>query len=206
MRKLYGTSKSRASRSILVLEELGLEYEHVPLGRELYDQKSSARQQLNALNPNGHIPVLDDDGFIIWESMAINLYLAERYGGSLWPTDATARGKLYQWSLWAQTEIDRKDWEMARRLKDAAALEAATRAKVAALTILDGALALSPCLLGDAFTIADLNVASTLSEPHEEGKIDWQRLDPFDLGLPHLGRWLEACTTRDSWQRVRGLP
>lgn len=202
MLTLYGTSKSRASRSILALEELGLAYEHLPYGLALRDPGSEERARLNSLNPNGHIPVLDHDGFIVWESMAINLYLGETFGGPLWPGDARSRGRLYQWSFWAQTEMDRRDWDVARRTEDGSVRERVTRAKVAALTVLDGALAATPYLLGEAFTLADLNVASTLSEPHEGGRIDWQRLDPAEFGLAHLTGWLERCTSRASWRRV----
>ncbi len=205
MLRLYGTSKSRASRSILALEELGLEYEHVPWGRALLDPQSGERQSLNAMNPNGHIPVLDHDGFVIWESMAINLYLGESFGGPLWPDDATTRGRIYQWSFWAQTEMDRRDWDVARRTEDEAVRERVTEAKVAALTVLDDALGSSSYLLGDAFSLADLNVASTLSEPHEGGRIDWQRLDPNDFGLGRLGDWLARCTSRPAWRRVADL-
>jgi len=201
-RTLYGTSRSRASRSILALEELGLDYVHVPFGSELRDPESAERRVLNSLNPNGHVPVLDDDGFIVWESMAINLYLGETCGGPLWPGDVRARGLTYQWSIWAQTEVDRPDWAAVRRGGDAAALEAMTSAKIAALSVLDRALTTTPYLLGETFTLADLNVASTLSEPHEGGRIDWQRLDPFEIGLPHLGVWLTRCTGRPSWRRV----
>ena len=118
MLTLYGTAKSRASRSLLALEELGLPYTHVALGRELRDPASDQRKLLNSLNPNGHVPVLDHDGFLIWESMAINLYLAETFPSPLWPRDASSRGRVYQWSFWAQTEMDRKDWELPRRSGD----------------------------------------------------------------------------------------
>jgi glutathione S-transferase len=203
---LYGTSKSRASRSILALEELGLAYRHVPLGAELRDPGSEARALLNGFNPNGHIPVLVDDDFVIWESMAINLYLGAKHGGPLWPAHPRNLGLTFQWSLWAQTEVDRPDWNLARRSGDEARIARVTEDKVRALGVLDAALASAQWLAGDSFTMADLNVASTLSEPHEGGRIDWQRLDPFELGLPALGRWLERCTARASWRRVANLP
>ena len=202
MLKLYGTSKSRAARSILALEEFGLAYEHIPFGKTLRDPGSEQRRVLNSLNPNGHVPVLDHDGFVIWESMAINLYLAETFENHLWPSDAKSRGRIYQWSFWAQTEMDRKDWELVRRSDDADALKRMTNAKVVTLSVLDRALASRPYLVGDSFTLADLNVASTLSQPNEEGKIDWQRLDAMEIGLVHLGDWLRRCTQRDSWKRV----
>lgn len=55
-------------------------------------------------------------------------------------------------------------------------------------------------------SFADLNVASSLSQPNEEVKIDWQRLDPVDLGLLALGDWLERCMSRSSWERVAEYP
>jgi glutathione S-transferase len=202
---LYGSAKSRASRSILALEELGLPCTHVALGRELRNPASEERKLLNSVNPNGHIPVLDHDGFLIWESMAINLYLAEAFASPLWPADAQSRGRIYLWSFWAQTEMDRKDWELPRRSGDTEAIARVTEAKIATLGILDRALASSPYLLGDAFTLADLNVASTLSQPNEDGRIDWQRLDPAEHNLPRLADWLARCTRRESWQRVAAL-
>jgi glutathione S-transferase len=97
---LYGTAKSRASRSIVALEGLGIRYEHVPL---VPVPGSSDRELLERINPNGHIPVLDDDGLIVWESMAINLYLGDRHRGPLWPSDPADRALVYQWSFWTQT-------------------------------------------------------------------------------------------------------
>ena len=201
---LYGPSRSRASRSLVALEELGLAYRHVSLFEG--GDSPAVREKLNALNPNSHVPVLDDGGFILWESMAINLYLAERYGAPpLWPSSPRDRGLVYQWSFWSQSEMDRPDWNQARRSGDDARIAEVRRAKIARLGVLDRALDDRAWLLGDAFSFADLNVASTLSEPHEGGRIDWQRLDPFEIGLPALGGWLSRCTSRESWRKVRDL-
>ena len=71
MLKLYGTAKSRSARCLWALEELGLKYEHVPV--ETTKAKSADHLRVN---PNGHVPALEDNGQIFWESMAINLYLA----------------------------------------------------------------------------------------------------------------------------------
>ncbi len=203
MIRLYGTALSRASRSLLALEELSLAYEHVPL---VPRPGTEDREILMRLNPNGHIPVLDDGGLIVWESMAINLYLAGKHGGPLWPVGAANRAAILQWSLWAQTEMDRRDWDQARRSGDAGRIASARGERVATLRVLDAALADRPYLLGEAFTLADLNVASTLSQPNEGGLIDWERLDPADHGLAALAGWLARCVTRPSWTRVRALP
>ena len=201
---IYGSSKSRASRSILALEELGLEYVHVPLNPHA---SAEQRAQLDALNPNRHAPVIDDDGLIVWESMAINLYLGDRYGRPpLWPATPRERAIVYQWSVWSQTEVDRPDFAAVRRSGDPERIAATRAIKVKALAVLDGALRDRAYLLGGEFSLADLNVAATLSEPHEGGKIDWERLDPFALGLPKLGDWLARCTSRASWRKVAAFP
>src|SRR5689334_16590329 len=97
MLKLFGQARSRASRSLWMLEEIGIPYEHVPV--RPYTESRAA--DYLRLNPNGHIPTLDDDGLVLWESLAINLYLAERYAvAPLWPAGAQDHGRIYQWSLW----------------------------------------------------------------------------------------------------------
>lgn len=103
MIRLYGTAQSRARRSLWALEELGLKYEHFPVG---FDGATRKPDYLR-INPNGHVPALDDDGFIIWESMAINLYLAEEHGKSpFWPSSVHGHGSCYQWSFFGMTEIE----------------------------------------------------------------------------------------------------
>ena len=103
MIKLYGTSMSRAARSLWALEEVGVKYEHVPVG---FTGELRKPEYLK-VNPNGHMPALDDNGTLLWESMAINLYLAEKYGKApLWPSTVEGHGACYQWSLWAMTEVE----------------------------------------------------------------------------------------------------
>ena len=198
---LYGSARGRASRSLICLEELGLGYEPVPLKPW---ESEAERARLLALNPNARVPVLDDNGLVVWESMAINLYLGDRYGGPLWPTIAADRAWLYQWSIWAQTSIDVMARHMARFGKDPVAKAAAESERLAALAILDKALAGRPYLLGEAYTLADLNVATTLSEPWENGLVDGN-LDPVEHGLAALACWLARCTSRPSWAKVRSL-
>jgi glutathione S-transferase len=202
MLTLYGSSQGRPSRSLIALEELGLAYEQVPL--KPWDNAADA-ERLAALNPNARVPVLDDDGLVVWESMAINLYLGDRYGGPLWPADARDRARLYQWSLWSQTSIDVMARHRARFSKYPDVKAKGEAERLAALTILDGALVDRPYLLGEAFTLADVNVATTLAEPWEDGRIDGD-LDAAAHGLPGLADWLARCTSRPSWANVRALP
>src|SRR5215469_14412446 len=127
---LYGAAQGRASRSLICLEELALAYEHVPLKPW---ESQADKAQLLALNPNARVPVLDDDGLVVWESMAVNLYLGDRYGGPLWPTAPADRARLYQWSLWGQTSIDVMARHKARHGKDLEAKAAALAERLAAL-------------------------------------------------------------------------
>lgn len=203
MLTLYGPSRSRAARSLVALEELGLAYRHVPLNPHT---GPADRAALDAINPNGHVPVLDDDGLIVWESMAINLYLADKCGGALWPESVADRALTYQWTIWAQTEIDRQDWNRTRRSGDAAQIQSDRDELIRALAILDRALAGRDYLLGETFTIVDVNLATTLSQPNELGLIGWQKLDAAGAGLSNLASWLGRCMARPSYETVRGLP
>jgi glutathione S-transferase len=201
MLTLYGAPQGRASRSLVALEEMGLTYAHVPL--KPWDSEVD-KARLAALNPNLRVPVLDDDGLVVWESMAINLYLGDRYGGPLWPATPADRARLYQWSLWGQTSIDVMARHRARYGEDAEAKARALAERLAALTILDRALADRPWLLGSAFSLADVNLATTLVEPWEGGRIDGD-LDPASEELSHLTDWLARCVGRPSWAKVAAM-
>jgi glutathione S-transferase len=200
--RLYGAAHGRASRSLIALEELGVAYEHIPLAPW---ERPEDRERLLELNPNGRVPVLEDGELVLWESMAINLYLGDRFGGPLWPRTAHDRGRMYQWSVWAQTSIDVMARHRARFSDNAAAKARAEAERLEALAILDRALTGRDWLLGEAFTLADVNVAATLNEPWEKGLIDGD-LDPAEHGMSALGDWLRRCTGRESWTRVRALP
>ncbi len=120
---LHGAASSRASRSLLALEELGLPYKQVPLNPWA---ETADAETITSINPNARVPVLEDDGLILWESMAINLYLGDRYGDTpFWPQLPRDRARVYQWSLWSQTEIDVRARHMARFSGDAATKQGA---------------------------------------------------------------------------------
>jgi glutathione S-transferase len=201
MLKLYGTSKSRSARSLWALEELGAKYEHVPT--EVAKAKSP---EILKINPNGHIPALEDDGVCLWESMAINLYLAEKYGkGSLWPASVEDHGNSYKWSFWAITEVEphlltllsHKLFLPADQRDEKKAAEA-TSALKAPLAVLEAALNGREYLLGNSFSIADLNVASVLT---------FATYVKFDFsGTPAVQGWLQKCLGREASKKVRSLP
>ena len=200
MTKLHGTSRSRSARSLWALEELGVTYEHLPMPTT--EAKSAAHLKLN---PNGHVPVLEDDGVVVWESMAINLYLADKYGkNSLWPSDPAGRAEAYKWSFFAMTEVEpllitilRNRVMNAPENRDEKAAQAAVEALQAPLNALDQSLKGKEYLLGKNFTIADLNVAAVMS---------WIPMMKLDLSAwPNVAAWLQKCLGRDANKKVRGL-
>lgn len=197
--KIYGSSKSRAARSLWAAEELGLKYDHIPVA----PSEAKSAEHLKH-NPNGHVPVLEDDGHTVWESMAINLYLAEKYGkNSLWPAES-AHGDVFKWSFWAMTEVEPHLMTllMQRVLlpadqRDEKAAQKAVDSLKGPLGVLNHALTGKEYLTGNTFTIADLNVASVLS---------WAAMMRLDMSAtPAVGDWLKRCLGREANTKVRAL-
>jgi glutathione S-transferase len=198
MIKLYGSSMSRAGRSLWALEEAGVKFEQVLVAE-------TRKPEYLKINPNGHVPTLDDNGTILWESMAINLYVAEKYGKPpLWPSSVEGHGACYQWSLWCMTEVETSliDVFMHRMMlpaeqRDEKVAVAALEKLKAPLKVLDDHLQKSDYLLGKEFTIADLNVASTLSIA---------QYIQLDLApTPKAQKWLQKCLERPAHQRVGAM-
>lgn len=200
MVKLHGTSKSRSARSLWALEELGVKYEHV--ATEVAKAKSPENR---AVNPNGHLPTLDDGGTIIWESQAINLYLAEKYGqGSLWPASVADHGHAYQWSFWAVTELEGNLLNLLMHKlflppdqRDEKKAADAINAVKAPLAVLEAVLKSHEYILGNTFTIADLNVAGILM---------FGNYVKFDhSATPAVEAWLKKCFSREAFKKVQSL-
>ena len=102
--RVYGYARSRTLRTLWMLEELGLPYDHVDLSSQAGGTRTP---DFLKINPAGHIPAIDDDGFKLSESMAINLYLAKKHG-KLQPATPQGEAKALQWSFWAAHEVDRQ--------------------------------------------------------------------------------------------------
>lgn len=196
--KLYGATTSRAIRCMWMLEELGLEYEQIPTDHRAGEHHSP---EYTALNPNQHVPTLVDGDLVLWESIAINLYLAERYDGGLWPHSVEGRGLAYQWSLWGVTEVEQLLATVARQrrlyprdMRDPPQAAAAEAAAQKPLGILDVSLRDCAWLAEERFTVADLNLASIVS---------YALVARMDLSaFPDLERWLTACTGRPAHRKL----
>ena len=200
MIQLHGVRMSRASRCMWMLEEIGLRYESVPVSFAGDVQKPDYKK----LNPNARVPTLvDEDGTVIWESMAINLYLVEKYDGGFRPKGDAERGHLLQWSFWGVTEIEPGLIQaflhraMLPEAQRNASLGDAGEAQLQRpLPVLDAELGRRPFLLGDRFSAADLNVASVL------GIAPMARVDLAKF--PNVARWLGACTSRPAAKKTFG--
>ncbi len=197
MIKLYGVPMSRAARSIWAIEEVGVEYELVPTSF-LGDSK---KPEYLAINPNGRIPTLIDGDLTLFESMAINLYLARKYDGGLQPKTLEDEARAVQWSFWGMTELEPSLMQMVLNKvmlpepqRDAEAVKAAEAAIQKPLRVLDDTLAERTHLVSDTFTIADLNVASVLSMAQFVG---------FDFSsFANVQRWYAAATSRPAFGRA----
>jgi glutathione S-transferase len=198
--KLYGIPQSRAMRCLWMLGETGQPYEMVPVATINGKITDPA---LHRVNPNDKMPALVDGEVRIFESLAINIYLAEKYAAELKAKSPAEAGAIAQWSLWAANEIEQpsNDWATHTFLRPPeqrdAAIAAAAEAKLdRALGILNGALKGREWLVGDRFTVADLNVAS----------VCYRLLQYPDLAnFPDMKRWFEACWARSAAQHARKL-
>ena len=200
MLRIYGSANSRALRTLWMVGELGLKYEHKDwLPRSPETQTADYR----AVNPNARVPTIDDDGFILSESMAINLYLAKKHKSPLYPSDPKNEALAWQWSLWETDRLDRQIVDYVRHTvalpeaeRKASVAEAAWKAVVPAFDVLETALGESEWLAGPAFSVADLNVAGAL---YRALSID------VSAKWPRLHAWLQRCWDRPAAKKARAL-
>ena len=199
MLRLYGSARSRGLRVLWMAGELGLTYDH----KDWLPRSPETRTpEFRALNPNLRVPVIDDDGFILSESMAINFYLAKKHKSPLYPSDPRHEALALQWSLWETDRLDRQivnyvrhsqELPEAERKPDLA--EAAWKEIVPAFDALEAALAKSEWLAGPAFSVADLNVASALYRALVVDLAKW----------PRLKAWLHRCWERPPAKKARAM-
>ena len=188
--KIYGPERSRAGRCLWTAREAGVEFERVDVDRTERDGA------FRKINPNGKFPAMQDGDLTLFESLAINLYIAKTYAfGSLYPSSANEEACCLQWTLFAANEVEPHlivclierlmKPEGARDIAKAAAAEAACQP---AFKVLEEILASRAYLLGDAFTIADLNLASCM----EFGPMAQVDMSAY----PKVSDWLSRCLGR----------
>lgn len=207
---IHGVYRSRATRPLWLLGELGLPFTHVPViqAYRLADPGAegaplnTASPEFMAINPMGEIPVLEEDGLVLTESLAITLHLARKHGGELAPRDAAEAAQTDQWMLFGATALETPGLELmftivrgeAETPEGAAKMAAAEAALARPLRRLEAHLQGRDWLLGDRFTVADLMVAECL----RYGQTHKPLLTPF----PRVADWIGRCQARPAFQAM----
>jgi len=203
--RIYGTAASRAARPLWVAQELGLDYQHIALP---YLGGATRTPEFLKVNPNGRIPVVDDDGLLVWESMACSMYLAERFLGSdglsLAARTHAERAEILRWTFWVVTECEKDALQflmhamlMPPERRKPQLAEESLRHLAGPLRILEGHLQDRPYLAGERFTVADICVASVLA---------WvEGADALMGQCPQVRDWLQRCLARPAFQSVRNM-
>lgn len=197
MIKIYGSPKSSAGRVFWMLEELNLPYEAVKINMREKEHKSETYLKLN---PNGKVPCLTEGEFVIWESVAINNYLAEKYAPQLLGTTPETRGLAQQWSLWAMLELQKPIIDIfiqkvfvPEERRDLALIERSEKACPPLFKILDNTLSSRKYLAGEDFTVADLNMASVVAIAK-----------PIQMDISaykNINAWMDALSQRPSFKK-----
>ena len=207
--KVFGTPMSRAMRALWMCRELGIPFEHVT--GHFADGSAKTTEYL-AINPNGRIPAIQDGDFTLYESMAINLYLARRHPGPLTLSTLEDEARAWQWSFWVMTEVEKplvtvllqrmqfppgspeEKYFQQRQPRDAKKESDSLNELTKPFAVLENELTRRQWLVGDRFTVADLNVASVMA---------WAPLAKIDLSpVPRIAEWLGRCTSRPAFQAV----
>jgi glutathione S-transferase len=206
MLTIYGVYHSRASRIIWLANEMRLQFLHVPViqADRLADPdapdaplhtKSAAFLRIN---PSGKIPSIDDDGLMLHESLAINLYLARKHASPLGPANLAEEGLIGMWTLWAATEVEpysllvllHNDSNPPAR-RDPAAVAKAVAQLQAPFAMLDSHLGAYGHLVGNRFTVTEINVAEVIRYAVTATAL-------FDA-MPHVKAWLAECHARPAF-------
>jgi glutathione S-transferase len=205
MLRIWGRNTSvNVQKAMWAIGELGLPHERIDVGGAFGKNNEPAYL---AMNPNGLVPTLEEDGFVLWESNSIVRYLAAKYGaGTLEPADLRARARASSWMDWQLTvagpALTPVFWGLIRtppEKRDHAAIEAGKIKSMAAMKILDAQLAKTAFVAGDALSMGDIPVALITYR--------FRRLVPDRPGLDHLERWFTAIEQRPAFkEHVLAIP
>ncbi len=205
MLTVYGRKSAFNLQKVMwLIGELGLAHRHIELGGTFGGLDDPA---FRAKNPHGRVPLIDDDGFCVWESHTILRYLAARYGGpAFWSDDPAKRSLAERWMDWSQTALQPDFltgvfWGLYRTpeaKRDMAKVTAKLERTAQHLILLDGVLADRPYLLGDKLSLADIPAGTCLYRyfniPIERPK------------LPNVERWYAELTERPAYRAHVMIP
>jgi glutathione S-transferase len=203
MLKIYGQYRSRAFRVVWLCKESRIPYEHVnvTVGGAAPGCKEDWYRRLN---PNARVPAIDDDGFVMWESAAINVYLAQKYRSPLYPEDAQGVGRALQWAFFATNDIEPPMITLYQHRvvlpgheRNPALADDCERRLLDKLAVVEGQLARTPYVGGKRWNLSDFMVASVLYTLHT--------MKPDLSRLPRLETWLEESVERPAAREARKL-
>lgn len=204
MLRIWGRTNSvNVKKALWCAEELGLAYERRDAGGK---HGVVDTPEYRALNPNGLVPTIEDEGFVHWESHAIVRYLAAKYGaGSLWPDDLRVRAEADRWMDWVVSRLNPTMrvafWGLVRTPpaeRDEKAIAENIARSGELLVMLDAALASRPFIAGEALTMGDIPLGCHI--------YNWMMLPIERRPLPHLQAWYERLTKRAGYRKVVMLP
>jgi glutathione S-transferase len=183
-------------KAIWALEEVGVAYEHVPLGGKFGGLDDPAYA---ALNPNKRVPTLRDGETVVWESHAIVRYLAAEYGaGTLWPAAPRQRTEADQWTDWTATtfqatwlRVFESYYRTPAPKRDAQAIAVALADANRLYRMLEKALNGRDFLLGSQLTYADVIVGSSMFR--------WMTMGIEREPMPNLERWYDRLRARPAF-------
>jgi glutathione S-transferase len=175
--KLYEFAPTRSIRVRWTLQELGVDFETIQVNLRAGENR---RPEFLRLNPAGKLPVLVDGDLVLTESVAIVLYLAEKYPDKgLLPTDPRERAKVNQWLLFAATELEQPLWRIARHKflypedkRQPGDIPVAREDFKAMAAVLEKHMDQRQFVVGDRVTVADLVMAYTLDWANEAHLLD----------------------------------
>ena len=202
MLKIWGRRNSvNVKKALWCLDELGLEFDRSNAGMQHGVVNSP---EYRKMNPNGLVPTLDEDGYILWESHSIVRYLAAKYGkGVLWPMDERTRGTANQWMDWAfsfQGSVRDAFWNLIRtpvEKRDPKAVEASRVKSGEMAKILDAELSDRRYVAGP-FSMGDIPIGCEVQR--------WLRLPMERPKLPNLEAWFERLSARQAFQKNVDIP
>ncbi len=202
--RIWGRISSvNVQKVVWTADELGIAYERKDAGGVF---GIVATPEYKRMNPNSLVPVIEEDGFVLWESNAIVRYLAAKHApGRLWPDDLRRRADVDRWMDWQATTFTpaMRDafWQLVRvpaEKRDAAAIEASRSASEKAASVLEGHLAGREFVSGDAFSPADIVLGCAAHR--------WLHLPLAREPRPHMERWYASLKARPGAAQVLSTP
>ncbi len=204
MLKLYGQYRSRAFRVAWLCKESNIPYEHQNVTINV-EGATCKEPWYAALNPNQRVPTIDDDGIVMWESAAINLYLAEKYRSPLWPKDSAGKARMLQWAFYIANDVEQPMITVMRNRhllppeqRNAKLADDTEQQLLPKLKVLEEYLAKNRYFSGDAWGMADFMVASVTYSM-------WINKFPLLEKFPKFKAWLDASVERPLAKEARKL-